>query len=220
MIYGENPQSIRYIMSGLADQVQWMKLIRDESKAYTKLIDYLLPRWEPKNVLFPNEVEIETVAFYSGELHEKSATVNKWLRQIYNDIFDLNERHPELFATPEEHLCSFIYNSKEDRSGFWFNLGVKSVPRVGDCFSFYFARAVTDTYDFVIKDVTHRCQNGRLEIEIELADRLYNANHYRNLLIEKARYLRLITIEDLYDSEYHLNDKLKEIFKSNNFSLI
>ncbi len=207
-------------MVGLADQVQWMKLIRDESKAYTRLIDYLVPKWNPKNILFPNEVDIQTVAFYANELKEKPATVNKWFRQIYNDIFDLNERHPEFFASPEDYLCSFIYNSKQDRSGFWFNLGVKTVPRVGDCFSFYFVKAVTDTYDFVVKDVTHRCQNGRLEIEIELVDRIYNKNSYRNLLIEKARYLKLISIEDLYDSEYHLNDKLKEIFRSNYFSLI
>ena len=220
MIYGENSQSIRYIMGGLADQVQWMKLIRNDDKAYSKLIDYLVPKWGPENPLFPNDVEIETVAFYAGELNEKPATVNKWFRQIYNDIFDLNEKHPELFATPEEHLCSFIYNSKHDKSGFWFNLGVRSVPRVGDCFSFYFARAVTDTYDFVVKDVTHRSQNGRMEIEIELADRYYGANSYRNLLIEKARFLRLISIEDLYDSDYHLNDKLLKIFKSDRFSMI
>ncbi len=220
MIYGENTQSIRHIMGGLADQVQWMKLIRDVDKAYTRLIDYLVPKWEPENILFPNDIEIETVAYYAGELNEKSATVNKWFRQIYNDIFDLNERHPELFATPEEHLCSFIYNSKQDKSGFWFNLGVKSVPRVGDCFSFYFARAVTDTYDFVVKDVTHRSQNGRVEIEIELVDRLHNANSYRKLLIDKARFLRLISIEDLYDSEYHLDDKLMNIIKSDRFSMI
>lgn len=220
MIYGENTQSIRHIMGGLADQVQWMKLIRDEDKAYTRLIDYLVPKWEPENTLFPNDIEIETVAYYAGELNEKSATVNKWFRQIYNDIFDLNERHPELFATPEEHLCSFIYNSKQDKSGFWFNLGVKSVPRVGDCFSFYFARAVTDTYDFVVKDVTHRSQNGRVEIEIELVDRLHNANSYRKLLIDKARFLRLISIEDLYDSEYHLDDKLMNILQSDRFSMI
>ena len=184
MIYGENTQSIRHIMGGLADQVQWMKLIRDEDKAYTRLIDYLVPKWEPENILFPNDIEIE------------------------------------LFASPEEHLCSFIYNSKQDKSGFWFNLGVKSVPRVGDCFSFYFARAVTDTYDFVVKDVTHRSQNGRVEIEIELVDRLHNANSYRKLLIDKARFLRLISIEDLYDSEYHLDDKLMNIFKSDRFSMI
>ena len=207
-------------MGGLADQVQWMKLIRDEDKAYTRLIDYLVTKWEPENILFPNDIEIETVAYCAGELNEKSATVNKWFRQIYNDIFDLNERHPELFATPEEHLCSFIYNSKQDKSGFWFNLGVKSIPRVGDCFSFYFARAVTDTYDFVVKDVTHRSQNGRVEIEIELVDRLHNANSYRKLLIDKARFLRLISIEDLYDSEYHLDDKLMNIFKSDRFSMI
>ena len=176
-------------MVGLADQIQWMELIRDEGKAYTKLIDYLISEWSPKNDLVSDDIEIRTVAYYADVLKEKPATVNKWFRQIYNDIFTLNEEHPELFAAPGEQLCSFIYGSRRDRSGFWFNLGVQSLPRIGDFISLYFVKAVTDCYEFVVKEVTHRYQNGRMDIEVELADQLYNTNSYRKLLIDKAEFL-------------------------------
>ena len=219
MIYGDNSQNIRAIMTGLADQVQWMELVRDERKEYTKLIDYLTREWAPKNVLFPNEVKIQTVTYYAGVLKEKPSTLNKWFRQIYNDIFDLNENHPELFAKSDEVLCSFIYDCKEDGSGFWFNLGVKSVPRIGDYYSLWFVRAVTDTHDFIVKDVTHRFQNGRMEIEINLMNKTYNTNHYRSLLIEKALYMGLISIDDLR-REWKLDDKLMEVFPSDHYSVI
>ncbi len=219
MIYGDNSQNIRAIMTGLADQVQWMELVRDERKEYTKLIDYLTREWSPKNVLFPNEVKIQKVTYYAGVLKEKPSTLNKWFRQIYNDIFDLNENHPELFAKPDETLCSFIYDCVEDGSGFWFNLGVTSVPRIGDYVSLRFVRAVTDTHDFIVKDVTHRFQNGRMEIEIDLMNKIRNINHYRSLLIEKALYLGLISIDDL-KREWKLDDKLMEVFPSDHYSVI
>ena len=219
MIYGDNSQNIRAIMTGLADQVQWMELVRDERKEYTKLIDYLTREWSPKNVLFPNGVKIQTVTYYAGVLKEKPSTLNKWFRQIYNDIFDLNENHPELFAKPDETLCSFIYDCVEDGSGFWFNLGVTSVPRIGDYVSLRFVRAVTDTHDFIVKDVTHRFQNGRMEIEIDLMNKIRNTNHYRSLLIEKALYMGLISIDDL-KREWKLDDKLMEVFPSDHYSVI
>ena len=219
MIYGDNSQNIRAIMTGLADQVQWMELVRDERKEYTKLIDYLTREWSPKNVLFPNGVKIQTVTYYAGVLKEKPSTLNKWFRQIYNDIFDLNENHPELFAKPDETLCSFIYGCVEDGSGFWFNLGVTSVPRIGDYVSLRFVRAVTDTHDFIVKDVTHRFQNGRMEIEIDLMNKIRNTNHYRSLLIEKALYMGLISIDDL-KREWKLDDKLMEVFPSDHYSVI
>ncbi len=219
MIYGDNSQNIRAIMTGLADQVQWMELVRDERKEYTKLIDYLTREWAPKNVLFPNVVKLQTLVYYAGELKEKPSTINKWFRQIYNYIFDLNENHPELFAKPDEILCSFIYDSPDDGSGFWFNLGVKSIPRIGDYVSIRFVKAVTDSHDFIVKDVTHRFQNGRMEIEIDLMNKINNTNPYRNLLIQKALYLGLISIDDL-KKEWKLDDKLMHVFPSDHLSMI
>ena len=220
MIYGEHKQSIKDIMVGLADQIQWMKLIRDEGKAYTKLIDYLISEWSPKNDLFTDDIKIRTVAYYADVLKEKPTTVNKWFRQIYNDIFVLNERHPELFATPDQVICTFDYSSKMDHSGFWLSLGVDIVPRVGDCFSLYFVKAVTDTTDFVVNEVTHRHQNGRTEIDIELVDKFHNTNSYRKLLIDKALFLRAISISDTYGSDWKLDDKLIRIFKGEFYNFI
>lgn len=220
MIYGEHKQSIKDIMVGLADQIQWMELIRDEAKAYTKLIDYLISEWSPKNDLVSDDIEIRTVAYYADVLKEKPTTVNKWFRQIYNDIFALNERHPELFAAPDQVICTFDYSSKMDHSGFWLSLGVDIVPRVGDCFSLYFVKAVTDTTDFVVNEVTHRHQNGRTEIEIELVDKFHNTNSYRKLLIDKALFLRAISISDTYGSDWKLDDKLIRIFKGEFYNFI
>ena len=52
-------------------------------------------------------MKIQTLVYYAGALKEKPSTLNKWFRQISNDIFDLNENPPELYAKQDEILCSF-----------------------------------------------------------------------------------------------------------------
>lgn len=169
MMYGENLKlSIASIMGALAAERQWMKLVMDDRMPYTKLIDYLLSEWTWENGTQSYSGRIATVKHYADSLGEKPSTVNKWLRQIYQDIFDLNEEHPELFVESDELMCSFEYSPSHLDGGFWFNLGIKSIPRVGDLFSFRFVRPLTDQCDYVVKEVTHRFENGKMEIEVSL----------------------------------------------------
>ena len=216
MMYGENLKlSIVSIMGALAAERQWMKLVMNERKPYNKLIDYLLSEWTWKTGAPRNSGRIDTVKHYADSLGEKPSTVNKWLRQIYQDIFDLNEEHPELFVNADEHMCSFEYSPPRLDGGFWFNLGLKSVPRVGDLFSFRFVRPLTDQYDFVVKEVTHRFENGKMEIEISLKEKYYEGDSYRNLLIAKARFLGYMDILDASGPDYAVDEKLRKIFLRN-----
>ena len=216
MIYGENSPGIREIMYALEDECEWMEFIRDNGKDYVKLIDFLLSErvinGDPKE----GTRRRKTVSDYASRLGEKPATVNKWFRQIYADIFDLNEEHPELFVNEGEQRCAFFYCSKYDKSGFWFNLGVKNIPRVGDRFEFSFPKAVTATSVFFVKEVAHRHEHGKVEIEIELRGRYFKGESYRDLLVDKALFLEMISIGDVFGPDYMLDDKLKELFKGRN----
>lgn len=216
MIYGENSPGIREIILALEDEPQWMELVRGNGKDYVKLIDYLLASSDSNKGSDARPGKRITVAEYAARIGEKPATVNKWLRKIYADIFDLNEEHPELFVNEGELPCAFYYCSKYESSGFWFNLGVKSIPRVGDRFEFSFPKAVTDTSVFYVKEVVHRHERGRMEIEIELRSRYFKGESYRDLLVDKALFLEMISIGDVFGPDYMLDDKLKELFKGRN----
>ena len=102
MRYTEKNPSIRDIIYALDEERQWMELVRDDGKPYLKLIDFLLSEPIHDEDTDPVILKNMTVTSYSTRIGEKQSTVNKWLRQIYDDIFDLNARCPERFVNPGE----------------------------------------------------------------------------------------------------------------------
>ena len=91
---------------------------------------------------------------------------------------------------------------------------MKSIPRVGERVDFTFPCAITDTAVFIVRKVTHRFTHGMTEIDIELANEYRNENTYRNLLLDKARFLGLVSIEDVFAPEYEFDNKLMDVFGS------
>lgn len=220
MIYGEKRPGIREIIYALDEERQWLKLVRQNGKAYAKLIDFFLSLLPIDEDSGSASLQKMTVAMISAQVGEKPSVVNKWFRQIYTDIFDLNEKRPELFVNPGELMCSLSYYNKQDNSGFWFNIGVKSIPKVGDIVDFYFPKAVTDSSSFIVKDISHVYKNGMMEIQVQLGKKYFRGSSYRKLLIDKALFLGLISLGDAYDPEYALDEKLMKLFKSGAFDFI
>lgn len=220
MNYGEKTPVIRDIIYALDEERQWMKLVRGNGKPYAKLIDFLLNEPVYDEDTPPDVVKNMTVTRYASRLGEKMSTVNKWLRQIYADIFELNEQHPELFVNPGEQMCSMYYYSRTYKSGFTFNLGLRYIPRVGDQIDFYFPQALCDTAVFIVKEVTHKYTHGMARIEITLSREYLFGRSYRSMLIDKARFLNLISIEDEFAPDYVLDQKLKQVFGGNKHEYI
>ena len=212
MIYGDNNPAIREIIYALDDERQWLELVREDGKPYTKLIDFLLSEPVHDDDTDPELLKSMTVTCYAARLGEKQATVNKWLRQIYTDIFELNQKHPELFVNPGEQLCSLHYYCNSEKSGFLFYIGLKCIPRVGDEIDFYFPRAVVDSSALIVKEITHKFEHGTTVIEIELGRRYYKGSSYRNLLIDKALFMGWMQFEDIFLPDYELDAKLKKEF--------
>ena len=220
MRYTEKNPSIRDIIYALDEERQWMELVRDDGKPYLKLIDFLLSEPIHDEDTDPVILKNMTVTSYSTRIGEKQSTVNKWLRQIYDDIFDLNARCPERFVNPGEQMCTFHYYSEVDKSGFRFNLGLKCIPRVGDRIDFFFPQAVTDSSSLIVVDMTHRYEHGAMVTEIELGRRYYYGSSYRKLLIDKALFLGWLSFEDKYAPDYELDEKLKKVFGGRMFEYI
>lgn len=98
MKYTEKNPSIRDIIYALDEERQWMELVRDGGKPYSKMIDLLLSDPIHDEDTEPEVLKNMTVTNYSARIGEKQSTVNKWLRQIYSVIFDLNDKYPERFV--------------------------------------------------------------------------------------------------------------------------
>ena len=98
MKYTEKNPSIRDIIYALDEERQWMELVRDGGKPYSKMIDLLLSDPIHDEDTEPEVLKNMTVTNYSARIGEKQSTVNKWLRQIYSDIYDVNDKYPERFV--------------------------------------------------------------------------------------------------------------------------
>ena len=80
MVYGEKNPPIREIIFALEEERQWMELVREEEKPYSKLIDFLLMEPVYNEDSDREFVKRMTVSSYAARLGEKQSTVNKWLR--------------------------------------------------------------------------------------------------------------------------------------------
>jgi len=98
MIYGEKNPAIRDIIFALDEERQWLELVREDGKPYSKLIDFLIKEPVYNEDSDPEVVKKMTVTSYAARLGEKQSTVNIWLRQIYSVILDLNDKYHERFV--------------------------------------------------------------------------------------------------------------------------
>lgn len=98
MKYTEKNPSIRDIIYALDEERQWMELVRDGGKPYSKMIDLLLSDPIHDEDTEPEVLKNMTVTNYSARIGEKQSTVNIWLRQIYSVILDLNDKYHERFV--------------------------------------------------------------------------------------------------------------------------
>ena len=190
MINGNHKLKVKDIILSLTAEPQWLRLLSENGKPYQRFLEYFLSDSRRFEEYWETDyAKKNTVTQYAADLNEKSVTVNRWIREIYEDIMDLNDKHP------------------------WFSLGVECVPRVDDIVELYFLSAITNKSEYVVKEVKHRHYDGKMQIEVHLTDKYLLGRHYRDLLIEKAAYLRLISISDMYDTEFHLDDKLEQVYK-------
>lgn len=214
MINGNHKLKVKDIILSLTAEPQWLRLLSENGKPYQRFLEYFLSDSRRFEEYWETDyAKKNTVTQYAADLNEKSVTVNRWIREIYEDIMDLNDKHPERFAQEGDIICHFEYYSKSEDAGFWFSLGVECVPRVDDIVELYFLSAITNKSEYVVKEVKHRHYDGKMQIELHLTDKYLLGRHYRDLLIEKAAYLRLISISDMYDTEFHLDDKLEQVYK-------
>ena len=79
MRYTEKNPSIRDIIYALDEERQWMELVRDGGKPYSKLIDFLLSEPVHDEDTDPAVLKNMTVTSYSTRIGERQSTVNKWL---------------------------------------------------------------------------------------------------------------------------------------------
>lgn len=181
------------------------KLINPENKPYKLFYDWLMKN--EKEFLDEDRV-LPSIKDISKLLSIDNNKITKYLRMIYDEIIELNNEKPELFVKPGQLSCYLSFEYFKNYLG--LTLGLNVLPRVGECFQFYFTKPKTDGWNFYVRRVDHEYYNNGHELYISLS--YQSPNHYLNLLREKAYLHRDISLHEYFTlSDYELENELLKI---------
>ena len=145
----------------------------------------------------------------AAEYKEDAAKITKWLREIYDDIFDLNYDRPDLFQS--DGIKVELYIKHFDNYSF-FNLTMSVVPSEFETIRFPFVRAQVGTDNLWVKKVEHLIEENNIEIRLSLDGGM--SNRYREFTIDKALFQGKIGYWNTHNMySFELDEALKKIYR-------
>lgn len=150
-----------------------------------------------------------TIKTLAESLGYKRELITKWLGQIYQDIFELNFDHPELFKG--DGIKHELY-LKSNHGSAALTVWLRSTPRLYERLDIYFVKAKLGIDFFWVKDVQHSIDDSEHTVSIWLQDGF--CNKYRELLVERAQYFGFLGFMDVYEKmDFEIDRELKKIYK-------
>lgn len=205
-------KSADYIDS-LISEYQWLNMLKGKDKPYESLLDYLMKLGEFESLDEDNYSRTKRqITHIANELNCKNTHITKWLPKIYDDIFTLNNEAPELFY--KENALKYVFSFNSDCGySYGLQLWMPIILNKYDTFIFNFIKAKVNQSHFWVKNVSVIHEYGKLYYQIDLKGGYLNS--YRELLLEKVKFINAISWHDLIESsDYDLDDKLREYERS------
>jgi len=174
----------------LGNMPKWSQVLFDENngKSYNDFLKWILEKEYFQN---DEKISIKKISELNGHT---SAKISKWLREIYEDLLELNETKSSLFYTPHWiEVEPYLRNYDNYCS---FRTSFPALPRIYEKFDFFFIKAKLDTHSFWVKDVHHIIEGNKTSITIFLQGGILN--NYRELALSKALFEGSLTFLDVY----------------------
>jgi hypothetical protein len=198
--------STQEIFSCLEDMHVYSKilLVNSSDKPYAEFLNWLLEA----NFFNDRNGKINLTKLASSFKSETSK-ITKWIRQIYEDIFELNETQPQFFQTEG---IKVTFAAKHNDNYCVFNTCLPLVPREFESIHFYFFKGKMGLYRFWVKNIEHSIQENIISTTINLESDY--VNKYREFLLEKALFHEWIGFIDVYKkSSYEIDNDLRQFYK-------
>ncbi|MEI6487726.1 MAG: hypothetical protein WCP52_02120 [Bacteroidota bacterium] len=208
VVYEYKVKTIDYLKA-LAQYPNFLKLINIEDKPYKEIIEWVLQK---ETSLQDDSFVTPSVKTLSEEIGMDYAKVTKYLKYIYFEIIDLNNKHPELFVRQGQMKCYFGFKYFE--SSHTFILGMDYLPRIEEHFTFNFINPILGNSSFYVQQVWHDYEHSGHSVIFTMVPRL--PYKYMALLKEKAYLNRDISFHEFYDFERNseLEEKLLKLYKT------
>lgn len=203
----QHKASTKDYLIALAYYPNLVKLLDTSNKPYKELVNWLL---EKEKSVLKDEPSIPTIKDLSATLGIENTKVTKYLKLIYDDIFDLNSNHPLLFKKEGQILCNLSFNYFEQYCT--FSIGMGAVPRIGEHLEFFFIKAKLGCSGYYIHKVYHDIECTGQNVMISFSAEA--PNNYFNLLKEKAYLNNEISFRDLINEESELKETLIRLYRN------
>ncbi|MBK8482805.1 MAG: hypothetical protein IPL31_00220 [Saprospiraceae bacterium] len=178
-------------------------LEQNSDKPYSDFLSWLID----KN-FYKGQNEKITIKRISADFRTETVKITKWIKEIYEQIFDLNYDKPELFQSNGVPVCLYL---KYFDSSCYFYTSFPVLPREFETIRYPFTKAKVGTNLFWVKRVEHEFEEGTAKITLSLEAGYINK--YREFALDKALFQGRIHYTDVFELQsYELDDKIKKIY--------
>lgn len=190
-------------ISCLRSMIKWSEVLlqQNNGKPYNEFLEWIIEKQYFKNI---EGIPIKKIAVLSNYSNVK---ISKWLREIYNDILELNQKNPILFYVEKGFNVELHFEHYDDYC--IFNFTLPTVPRIYDRIGFYFIKAAMGTNYFWVKDIMYYIEENEVQIIISLHGNILNK--YRELMLDKALFNNEINLHDKF--HFEIDNELKRLNK-------
>lgn len=151
-----------------------------------------------------------TIKRIAADFNTDAVKVTKWLKEIYEQLFELNRDKPELFRTNGVKVY-LIFQNYDSYCYIYTSLPV--LPREFETIRFPFVKAKVGTDSFWIKKVEHEIVEDTVEVIIWLEGGLLNK--YREFALDKALFQDRIHFMDVFNLQpYEIDKELKMLYRN------
>jgi len=174
----------------LRDMPKWSQVLCDQhnGRSYNDFLKWII---EQRYFKDEEKISIKKIAELSAY---PSVKISKWLREIYEDIFELNESQPQLFYFAGNITVEFYVKYFDSYCS--FKTALPALPRLYESFDFFFIKAKMGTSLFWVRDVQHIIGENDAYVLINLKGGL--ANVYREFALSKALFEGTLKFMDIY----------------------
>lgn len=127
-------------------------------------------KWLLEARFFPNREEKITVKKLASDFKTDTSKVTKWLRQIYDDIIELNFEKPDLFCSASKIKVQLHMKAFDNYCSLFVSLPV--LPREFESFRFSFVRGALGIDFFWVKKVEYLIEDDNTNITVLVTRRI------------------------------------------------
>jgi hypothetical protein len=168
-------------------------------------------KWLLEARFFPEREEKITVKKLSSGFKMDTSKVTKWLRQIYDDIIDLNFERPDLFFVDGKIKVQLYMKAFDSYCSLFVSL--PALPRELESFRVPFVRGKLGIDYFWVKKIEYLIEDDKTNIIVWLQDGF--VNRYREFALDKAIFQGWMSFRDRYEKyDIEIDNELRNLYRT------